>query len=294
MAQERIPEFPVEEVKPDSLWRFAYRRFWQSPIAIVGAVIVLFIILLAILAPLLATHDPAEIHLIRQLQPPSREHLLGTDDLGRDVFSRLLYGTRVSLIVGLVVVIFRALIGIAIGLFSGFYGGRVDTLLMRITDAFIAFPSILLALAIMAIWGTGLEKVIIALSVVGWPQFARLVRGEILSVKEREYVEAARSLGLSNFAIIMRHALPNILPIIIVFASLNISFPIIAEASLSFLGLGIQPPDVSWGSMLSGAHRYMRLAWWLATVPGLAITITVIGFNLFGDGLRDALDPRMK
>lgn len=284
----------VRRVRSASLWSQALKQLLKSQLAIVGLVIVVVLVLTALLAPLIAPHNPAEIVLRNRLQAPGGEHLLGTDDLGRDVLSRLIYGARVSLVVGVSVVFFRALIGITVGLMAGYFGGKLDAWLMRITDIFIAFPGILLALAIMAIWGTGLDRVVVALSVAGWPQFARLVRGEVLSLKEREYVDAGRALGSSSPQIILKHVLPNVLPIIVVYASLNISSPIVAEAALSFLGLGIQPPDVSWGSMLSSAHRYMRVAWWLATFPGLAITITVIGFNLFGDGVRDALDPRMK
>ncbi len=249
--------------------------------------------LLSIFAPVVATHNPTEQSLRNQLRPPSSEHYFGTDDLGRDIFSRVIYGSRISLLVGVGVMTLRGIIGITVGMVAGFVGGRTDHILMRISDAVISFPGILLALAIMAIWGAGLVNVIIALSVVGWPQFTRLVRAEVLSIREREYVEAARGLGLSDVGIMIRHVFPNILPLIIVYASLTISAPIVSEAALSFLGLGIQPPDVSWGRMLSGAQRYMRVAWWMATIPGLAITLTVLSFNLLGDGLRDALDPRM-
>ncbi len=285
---------PEGEARSTSLAREALARLIKSPLAIMGASIVFVFAFTAIFAPWLATHDPAFISLTNRLRPPSPEHWLGTDDLGRDVFSRLVYGARVSLMVGIGVVAIRAVIGVLVGLVSGYAGGAVDALLMRITDVFIAFPGILLALAIMAIWGTGLINVVIALSVVGWPQFARLVRAEVLSLRERDYVQAGRALGGNAVRLVSRHVFPNVLPIIVVYASLNISAPIIAEAALSFLGLGIQPPEVSWGSMLSSAHRYMRVAWWLATFPGIAITVSVIGFNLFGDAVRDALDPRMR
>jgi len=284
----------VERARSTSLAREALARLVRSPLAVVGGGIVLVFVFTALFAPWLATHDPAHIVLTSRLQPPSGEHWLGTDDLGRDVFSRLVFGARVSLMVGIGVVLVRAVIGVLVGLVSGYYGGRIDAVLMRITDVFIAFPGILLALAIMAIWGTGLINVVIALSVVGWPQFARLVRAEVLSLRERDYVQAGRALGANAVRLVATHVFPNVLPIIVVYASLNISAPIIAEAALSFLGLGIQPPEVSWGSMLSSAHRYMRVAWWLATFPGIAITLSVIGFNLFGDAVRDALDPRMR
>ena len=274
--------------------RKALRRLFRNSTAMTGLVIVLIVTALAVLAPVLAPHDPTDIQLRNRLQAPSATHWLGTDENGRDILSRLMHGARISLMVGLGTVLLRAAIGITVGLVSGFYGGRIDAVLMRIADVFIAFPSLLLALAIIAIWGTGLDKVVLALSIAGWPQFARLVRGEVLSIKERTFVEAGRALGIRHLRLIVRHVLPNALPIIIVYASLNISSPIIAEAALSFLGLGIQAPDISWGTMLSTAQRFMRTAWWLATIPGVAITVTVIGFNLFGDGLRDALDPRMR
>jgi peptide/nickel transport system permease protein len=274
--------------------RQALRRLLRNHIAMVGLAIVLVVTAMALFAPWLTPHDPTNIDLRNRLQAPSTTHWLGTDENGRDILARLMYGARISLLVGLGTVALRALIGITVGLAAGYYGGRVDALLMRITDVFIAFPSLLLALAIIAIWGTGLEKVVLALSIAGWPQFARLVRGEVLSLKERAFVEAGRALGMRSLRLVVRHVLPNALPIIIVYASLNISAPIIAEAALSFLGLGIQSPDISWGTMLSSAQRFMRTAWWLATMPGRAITLTVIGFNLFGDGLRDAWDPKLR
>ncbi len=284
----------VHDVPVETPGRKALRRLFRNSTALTGLAIVLIVTTLAVLAPVLAPHDPTDIQLRNRLQAPSATHWLGTDENGRDILSRLMYGARISLLVGLGTVLLRAVIGISVGLVSGFYGGRIDAVLMRITDVFIAFPSLLLALAIIAIWGTGLDKVVLALSIAGWPQFARLVRGEVLSIKERTFVEAGRALGIRHLRLIVRHVLPNALPIIIVYASLNISSPIIAEAALSFLGLGIQSPDISWGTMLSSAQRFMRTAWWLATIPGIAITVTVIGFNLFGDGLRDALDPRMR
>jgi len=292
---ERISQSDIEVIETESvsLWRKSFRRLLKNRTAVMGAILLVGIILISIFAPVVATHSPTEQSLRNQLRPPSSEHYFGTDDLGRDVFSRVVHGSRISLMVGVGVMALRGLIGITVGMLAGFIGGRTDHILMRISDAVISFPGILLALAIMAIWGAGLVNVIIALSVVGWPQFARLVRAEVLSLREREYVEAARGLGLSDVGIMIRHIFPNILPLIIVYASLTISAPIVSEAALSFLGLGIQPPDVSWGRMLSGAQRYMRVAWWMATIPGLAITVTVLSFNLLGDGLRDALDPRM-
>ena len=272
----------------------AWRKLRRDPLTIVGAAVIALVLTISLAAPLLAPHDPAAIRVANRLQPPSAEHLLGTDELGRDALSRLLYGGRVSLLVGVAVVAFRALIGVSVGVVAGYFGGRVDAFLMRVVDVFLTFPGILLALGIMAIWGPGLDRVIVALSVTGWAQFARLVRAEALALREREYVAAARALGSSSLRVMARHVVPNLLPVIIVYSAVNVSIPIVAEAALSFLGLGIQPPEFSWGSMLSGAHAYMRTAWWLALFPGLAITFTVIGFNLLGDGVRDALDPRIR
>ena len=272
----------------------AWRKLRRDPLTIAGAGIVGVVLAVSLAAPLLAPYDPAAISVVNRLQPPSAEHLLGTDELGRDAFSRLLYGGRVSLLVGVAVVAFRALIGVSVGVVAGYFGGRVDAFLMRVVDVFLTFPGILLALGIMAIWGPGLDRVIVALSVTGWAQFARLVRAEALALREREYVAAARALGSSSLRVMALHVVPNLLPVIIVYSAVNVSIPIVAEAALSFLGLGIQPPEFSWGSMLSGAHAYMRTAWWLALFPGLTITFTVIGFNLLGDGVRDALDPRIR
>ncbi len=271
----------------------AWRQLKRDRLSILGAGIVALVVILALAAPWIAPHDPNAISVANRLQPPSSTHLIGTDELGRDALSRLLYGARVSLVVGVGVVLARALIGVSIGIVAGFFGGRVDAILMRIVDVFLTFPGLLLALGIMAIWGPGLDRVIIALSVGGWAPFARLVRAEAMTIKERDFVAAATALGARRARVMLRHVLPNVLPLIVVYSAVNISVPIVAEAALSFLGLGIQPPDFSWGSMLSGAHAYMRTAWWLALFPGMAITLTVIGFNLLGDGIRDALDPRV-
>lgn len=280
--------------QPQSPLILAIKRLFRSRIAVAGLVVLVILILVAIFAPQVATHDPTAQNLRMALKPPSAENLLGTDHNGRDIFSRMVYGSRVSLYIGLLVVTIRAGIGIPLGLVAGYFGGRIDNLIMRLTDIVIVFPGILLALAIMSIWGPGLNKVLLALAFTGWPEFARLVRGEVLALREREYVEAGRALGLSHMRIMGRHILPNVLPTLIVYSTISISAPIVSEAALSFLGLGIQPPEVSWGSMLADARSYIRVAPWFATLPGIAITITVVGFNLLGDGLRDALDPRMK
>ena len=269
-------------------------RLGRKRIAMVGLGIVVLMMLAAIFAPLVAPNDPydQQLHLARQA--PSREYPLGTDNLGRCVLSRLIYGTRVSLSVGFMVVTLRGLIGIPAGLVAGFYGGKVDSIIMRVTDVFIAFPGILLAIAVMAVWGPGIFNVMLALAIVGWPQFARLVRGEVLGLKEQEFVEAGRAMGLTDSHLIFKYLLPNILGVVVVYGTLGLAAPIVSEAALSFLGLGTMPPTISWGRMLAEGRRYMRHLPWLATYPGVAITITVLGFNLFGDGLRDVLDPRQR
>ncbi len=269
-------------------------RLGRKRIAMVGLGIVVLMMLAAVFAPLVAPNDPydQQLHLARQA--PSREYPLGTDNLGRCVLSRLIYGTRVSLSVGFMVVTLRGLIGIPAGLVAGFYGGKVDSIIMRVTDVFIAFPGILLAIAVMAVWGPGIFNVMLALAIVGWPQFARLVRGEVLGLKEQEFVEAGRAMGLTDSHLIFKYLLPNILGVVVVYGTLGLAAPIVSEAALSFLGLGTMPPTISWGRMLAEGRRYMRHLPWLATYPGVAITITVLGFNLFGDGLRDVLDPRQR
>jgi len=279
----------TERSKFDVLIRLARKRMAMAGLAIIFA-----LVLVTILAPWIAPHDPYDQQLQLARQAPGGDFPLGTDNLGRCVLSRMIYGARISLAVGIMVVTLRALIGIPAGLISGFYGGRVDNVIMRITDTFIAFPGILLAIAVMAVWGPGIFNVMLALSIVGWPQFARLVRGEVLSLRETEFVEAGRALGLSDGRLIAKHILPNVLPIIVVYGTLGMAAPIVSEAALSFLGLGTMPPDISWGRMLSEGRRYLRHAPWLATFPGLAITVVVLGFNLFGDGLRDVLDPRQR
>ncbi len=274
------------------------RRFWtalrRKKTALVGMTIVMLMALMAIFAPWLAPNDPLEQTRPRSLEPPSSDYLLGTDHLGRCVLSRAIYGARISMLVGVFVVCFRILLGVPAGLIAGFYGGLTDSIIMRLTDMFISFPGILLAIAFMAVWGPGIWNVVVALSVVGWPQYARLVRGEVLSLKEEEFVEAGRAIGLDNFRLICKYLFPNVVAVLVVYGTLGLAAPIVSEAALSFLGLGTQPPAISWGRMLSEGRRYLHIAPGIATFTGLAITTTVMGFNLFGDGLRDILDPRQK
>jgi ABC-type dipeptide/oligopeptide/nickel transport system permease subunit len=273
--------------------RRTYHFFGRSKLAMASIVVLIAFVLIGVFAPLLAPYDPNLQNLAMRLQPPlSEDHLLGTDGLGRDVLSRLIYGSRISLIVGFSAVLLAAVIGIVIGLVSGYVGGWVDSLLMRIVDAWLAFPFLLLAIAIVAVLGRGLNNIVIALVVTGWVLYARLVRGETLSLREREFVLSARGLGASPVSIALKHILPNCLAPIMVVATLEIGVVIVTEASLSFLGLGASASEASWGGMLADGRAYLTRAWWLATLPGLAIFVVVLAVNVLGDALRDALDPR--
>jgi peptide/nickel transport system permease protein len=256
--------------------------------------VVAVLVVVAVLAPAIVPYDPVDQSFRIKLLPPSGEHLLGTDEFGRDVFSRVLVGTRVALGVGIVPVGIALVIGVSLGLVAGYFGGGVDQVTMRVIDVLLAFPWLLLAIGIMAILGPGIQNVVIAVAIVYVPAFARIVRGSVLSIKEKEYVEAARAMGQPNTQIIIRHVLANAWAPIIVLATLSIGQAIIYAAGLSFIGLGTQPPDPDWGVMLTSGREYLRDAPWLGFFPGLAILITVLAFNLFGDGLRDALDPRLR
>ncbi len=262
--------------------------------AMVGAIIILFYIFVALFAPLLAPYDPYEINLENKLIPPSSDHWMGTDDKGRDILSRILYGSRLSMGIGITAVIFGAFFGIILGLIAGYYGKWIDSTIMRIMDILLAFPGILLALAIISALGPGLINVTIAVGAYSIPLFARIVRGSTLEVKRLEYIDAVRSLGANDFTIIFKHILPNILSPIIVQGTLRLATVILSAAGLSFLGLGAQPPSPEWGTMLSSGRDFLFSAPYIAIFPGLAISILVLGFNIFGDGLRDAFDPRMK
>ncbi|MFB3162920.1 ABC transporter permease [Neobacillus sp. 179-J 1A1 HS] len=262
--------------------------------AMVGAIIILFYIFVALFAPLLAPYDPYEINLENKLIPPSTDHWMGTDDKGRDILSRILYGSRLSMGIGITAVIFGAFFGITFGLIAGYYGKWIDSTIMRIMDILLAFPGILLALAIISALGPGLINVTIAVGAYSIPLFARIVRGSTLEVKRLEYIDAVRSLGADDLTIIFKHILPNILSPIIVQGTLRLATVILSAAGLSFLGLGAQPPSPEWGTMLSSGRDFLFSAPYIAIFPGLAISILVLGFNIFGDGLRDAFDPRMK
>ena len=287
----------ISQKKPSTLKRWS-RLLFRSKTGTVGFFIVIFVFFVAIFAPVLAPHDPAAINAGNMLKPPfwmeggSTANLLGTDNLGRDILSRIIYGSQVSLLVGITSVVVAGIIGVTIGLIAGYYGGFIDNLLMRVVDSFLAIPTILFALVILTIFGPSIVTLIFVLGATNWVNYARLVRGEVLSIKERDYVRAAHSIGVKNHKIILRHLLPNVVSSFIVISTLSVATTIILEASLSFLGLGIQPPDVSWGSILSDGRDYLATSWWLATFPGIAITITVLGIIFLGDWLRDILDPR--
>lgn len=278
-------------------WR---KLLLRSKTGTVGAAIVAIALLTALFAPLLATHDPAEVDPILRLKPPmwmdggSADHLLGTDNLGRDIWSRIAYGARVSLIVGVGAVLLSGAIGAVLGLIAGYYGRWIDALIMRIADALLAIPTILLLLVMLAVVGPGLSTLIFVIGITNWVPYARVVRGEVLSIKERDFVKAARAVGARNGSIIFKHILPNVISSFIVISGMSVATTIILEASLSFLGLGIKPPDVSWGGMLGDGRQYIATSWWVATFPGIAITVTVLGVIFLGDWLRDILDPRMK
>ncbi len=274
--------------------KIALQQLKKNKIAMIGLVIIVSLALIAIFAPFIAPHDPIEQNLEKRLLSPSGEYPMGTDDLGRCLMSRIIYGARVSLLVGVITVGIITVIGVTLGLISGYCGDTVDEIIMRFVDMVLAFPGIILALAIAGALGPGLFNVMLALAMVGWTGLARVVRSSVLSVKEKEFVESARALGCSDLYIMTRHILPNVMAPVIVLATLDMAFIILAAAGMSFLGLGAQPPIPEWGSMLNNGRAFMRIAPHLTTFPGLAIMITVLAFNFLGDGLRDALDPRQQ
>ena len=274
--------------------KLALQQLKKNKIAIIGLIIIITLAFIALFAPFIAPHDPIEQNLDKRLLTPCREYPMGTDDLGRCLLSRIIYGTRVSLKLGVIVVGIITVIGVTLGLISGYYGGIVDEIIMRLVDVVLAFPGIILALAVAGALGPGLFNVMLALAMVGWTGLARVVRGSVLSIKEKEFVESARALGCSDLHIMTRHILPNVMAPVIVLATLDMAFIILAAAGLSFLGLGAQPPTPEWGSMLNSGRAFMRTAPHLTTYPGLAIMVTVLAFNFLGDGLRDALDPRQQ
>ena len=274
--------------------RRAWRRLKQRKSALFALFVIIALILIAIFAPLIAPYDPTKQSWSAVRKAPSLAHWFGTDEVGRDILSRIIYGTRASLSAGIISVGIAISIGVPLGLLAGYLGGKVDAILGRITDAMLAVPFLILAIALAAFLGPSLGNAMIAIGVTATPLFIRLTRGQTLSVVKEDYIEAARAVGNPGWRIALRHILPNVMPALLVQATLTIATAIIAEASLSFLGLGQQPPAPSWGSMLNAAQRFLTNAPWMAVWPGLAIFVTVLSFNLFGDGLRDALDPRTK
>jgi ABC-type dipeptide/oligopeptide/nickel transport system permease subunit len=270
----------------------ALRRFVRRPAALLGAAYLVLLIGGALAAPAIAPYDPLKQDPAAMLSTPSRAHWLGTDDLGRDVLSRLLYGARLSLGASLMAVAIATLAGLPIGLAAGYLGGAADDALMRVIDALQAFPALILAMAISAALGPGLVNVMIAVGIVYTPRFARLVRGQVLSLREELFVEGARAAGASHLRIIARHVLPNVVAPVTVQVSIGVAFALLAETSLSFLGVGIKPPEPSWGTDVGRGYRFMRLAPWLVFIPGSVILLTTLAFNMEGDGMRDALDPR--
>ncbi|HWL13581.1 MAG TPA: ABC transporter permease [Ureibacillus sp.] len=278
-------------------WRVAWRSFRKSKAALVGTAIVVFFVLLAIFGPMIAPEGINEQKLQEpslRLAPPSGDYWLGTDDFGRDIFSRVVYGARISLAVGFLSVSLSIVVGSFLGIIAGFYGRFIDTIISRVFDIMLAFPSILLAIAIVSILGPSLQNALIAIAIINIPNFGRLIRSKVLSVKEEEYIVAARAIGMKDTRILWRHILPNSFSPVIVQGTLAIATAIIEAAALSFLGLGAEAPQPEWGKMLSDARVHLMTAPWTMIFPGLAIMLTVLGFNLMGDGLRDALDPKMK
>src|SRR5690606_13813028 len=277
-----------------------WRRFRKNRLAVAGGAVVLVVVLMGVTAPWIAPHDPTQANFFNRLRPPawmeggSWEYPLGTDQLGRDVLSRIMWGARASLTVGAIVIVLATTVGIFFGLISGYYGGRVDAVVQRLVDILLSFPYLVLAIGLMAVMGPGFINMVLALVYKEWVTPCRVVRGEVLAAKSQEYVEAARAVGASDAHIMWREILPNTVSAVIVVATLGVAWVILMEASLSFLGLGVQPPTPAWGSMVAAGREFIFQAWWLATFPGLAILVTVLGINLLGEGLRDALDPRLR
>ena len=270
-----------------------WRRFWISPASILGLLICGGFLVVALFAPHMTPHPPDEMALMNRHLPPSSVHWFGTDFYGRDVLSRVIMGSRITLAIGVVALLVQAAVGVSLGLLAGHFGGVIDIAVMRVTDIFMSFPTILLALAIMAVSGGGFWNLILALTIKDWTSFARIVRSQVMSLRNRDFVAGAIALGAGHPRVMVRHLLPNCLAVIIVHSTLALSIPILAESSLSFLGLGLPIDSASWGSMAAVGRAYMRNAWWAVTFPGLAITAVVLGTNLLGDALRDALDPRL-
>ena len=283
-----------EELPSQSFWRMGLRRMLKNPLAIIGATILILEILVALFATQLAPYDPYEPDYGNVKQQPSAEHLFGTDHIGRDVFSRVIQGSRISLPIGLFVVGMAVLIGVPVGAIAGYFGGVLDLIIMRLVDIYQAFPLLVLAIVALTIWGRELEKLAVVLALVFWIQYTRLVRGVVLSLREEEFILAARAMGASHIRIIFRHLVPNLLNVVVVLATFHIPEVILAAAALSYLGLGAQPPSAEWGAMLNGAKQLMRFVPIISIAPGIAIMLTVLAVNFIGDALRDALDPTLR
>ncbi|MDH5510590.1 MAG: ABC transporter permease [Nitrospinota bacterium] len=273
--------------------RIFKERFLSDWLAVVGALIVAGLFFVAVFAPFLVQHKPEIINAKDILSPPSAKHWLGTDDLGRDVFARMVYGARISLSVGFVAVGIATAIGLVLGALAGYFGGWMDELIMRFVDIMLTLPTFFLILAVIAFLSPSIYNIMIVIGVTSWMSVARLVRAEFLSLKERDFVNAARAIGVSDLGIIFRHIMPNALAPVLVSATLGVGGAILTESSLSFLGIGVQPPTPSWGNILTQGKDYIEIAWWLSVFPGMAILVTVMGYNLLGEGLRDAIDPRL-
>ena len=293
---EEIQKYDIESeiAESDSIKDKIINMVKTNKVAALSGLLILLMIAAAICAPLVSPYDPYAINLSERFQPPSGTHLMGTDEYGRDTFSRIIYGSRISLTIGLVPTFISMVIGTILGLVSGFFGGKTDFVIMRLADVVLAFPSLLLAMVIMYTLGASLLNLFIALSVISWAGTARVVRSQTMSLKEKEFVEAARSIGVKDRTIITRHIFPNCMPSLIVLFTMNIPGAILSEASLSFLGVGAQPPEASWGLMINIGKEYLFSSPWLAVTPGVAILLIVLAFNFLGDGLRDAIDPYMK
>lgn len=272
--------------------RRVWNRLWKNPSGLIGMCIIAVFVMVALFGPMVVSRDPNVPALSARLKPPSPEHPFGTDQLGRDILSRVVHGASISLQVGGLVLFVAVSIGVTLGALAGFLGGWVDEAIMRVTDIFLSFPSVVLAMAVSAVLGRGIYNAMLAVGLVWWPWYARLIRSQILSLRETDFVKAATSLGLSRFRILWHHILPNTMSTVIVQASLDVGYAILATAGLSFIGLGAQPPTAEWGAMVSEGRQYLTTSWWVPMLPGLAIFFTVMGVNLFGDALRDALDPK--
>ena len=282
------------QAEQETLSRLFWKRFRKNQLALLGGVIVLVLFVVAMFAPWISPYDPGQIEIKRVLQEPSAKHLLGTDSLGRDVLSRMIWGSRISLLVGFVAVGIATLIGVFLGSLAGYYGRWTDNLIMRFVDIMLCFPTFFLILAVIAFLEPSIWNIMIVIGVTGWMGVARLVRAEFLSLKERDYAVAEKALGAKDFRIIFRHILPNALAPVLVSATLGVAGAILTESALSFLGIGVQPPTPSWGNILTAGKDNIEIAWWLSLYPGMAILITVLGYNLLGEGIRDSIDPRLK